>query len=130
MDERELFLAAVDAVNRADMGKVAEVVHPEIVFHPIRAPVSGDYYGVRGIEKFLADNAETFDMFEASYHEMRLLYDGRLFAAGKVRIRGRGGHVETVVETAGYATFRDGLVAGWHDYGDRAAALAALGLTE
>lgn len=128
MDERALFLAAVDAINRADLNAVAEVVHPEIVFHPVRAPVSGDYYGHSGIEKFLADNAETFDLFEVAYDDIRPLPDGRLFAAGKVRIRGRGGQVETVVDTAGYASFRDGLVNGWHDYGDRAAALAALGL--
>ena len=111
------------------MSAVEEVVHPEMVFHPIRAPVTGDYYGHRGIEKFLEDNAETFEVFEASYDDIRALDDGRLFAAGKVRIRGRGSHVDTVVDTAGYASFRDGLVCEWHDYGDRAAALAALGLT-
>jgi ketosteroid isomerase-like protein len=129
VDQREVFLAAVDGVNRADMARIEEVVHPEMIFHPIRAPVSGDYYGHRGVEKFIEDNAETFDVFEIAYDDMRMLDDGRLFAAGKVRIRGRGGHVDTVVDTAGYARFRDGLLCEWHDYGDRAAAKAALGIT-
>lgn len=129
MDERELFLAAVEAVNRSDMSRIEQLVHPEMVFHPIRAPVSGDYYGHRGIAKFLEDNAETFDVFEITYDEMRVLDDGRLFASGKVRIRGIGSHVDTVVDTAGYARFREGLLCEWHDYGDRAAAKAALGVT-
>ena len=129
MGERELFLAAVELINRGDTAGIEQVVHPEMVFHPIRAPVTGDFYGYKGIEKFLQDNAETFDVFEATYDEFRMLDDGRLFAAGKARIRGRGSHVDTEVDTAGYATFRDGRVSGWHDYGDRAAAKAALGIT-
>src|SRR3954462_4987228 len=104
------------------MSRLREVVHPEMVFHPIRAPIAGDYYGHTGIEKFLQDNAETFDVFEARFDEMRMLDDGRLFACGKTRVRGRGGHVDTEVVTAGYARFRDGQVCEWHDYGDRAAA--------
>jgi ketosteroid isomerase-like protein len=127
VDERELLLAAADALARGDLDAIADLTHPEIVFHPIRAAVTGDYYGHAGIEKFVADNAETFDVFEISYEEFELLDDGRLYAAGTARIRGRGGHVDTKVVTAGIATFKDGLIAGWHDYGDRAAALEAAG---
>jgi ketosteroid isomerase-like protein len=129
VDERELLMAAVDALNRGDMAKLVELVHPEAVFHPIRASITGDYVGHEGIGKFLADNAEAFDRFELAYDEFRLLADGRLFASGTARIRGRGSHAESVATTAGYAAFRDGLVIEWHDYGDRAAAMAALGLT-
>ena len=116
-------------LNRGDTVGIEQVIHPEIVYHPIRAAVTGDYYGHRGIEKFIEDNAETFDVFEVSCDEFQMLEDGRLFVGGKARIRGRGGHVETVIDTAGYVTFREGLIIGWHDYGDRAAAKAALGIT-
>ena len=128
MDERRLFLTAVDAMNCGDLPRLRDLTHPQFVFHPIRAAVTGDYLGHDGIEAFLLDNAETFEAFTVDYDELEELPDGRLFAAGKVRIRGRGSHVDTVVVTAGYATFRDGLLAGWHDFGDRETARAAVGL--
>jgi ketosteroid isomerase-like protein len=129
VDERELIDAALEALNRADVDAFLAVAHPEIVYHPIRAAVTGDYYGHRGLEKFLEDNAETFDVFQVRIDEMRMLDDDRMYVSGTARIRGIGGHVETEIETAGYARFRDGLICEWHDYGDRAAAKAALGIT-
>jgi hypothetical protein len=129
VDEREAFLAAIDSLNRGDPSRMVELVHPEIVLRPLRAPISGDYYGYSGVEKLFADTAETFEIFEITYDELRMVDDGRLYAAGKVRFRGRGGQVDTVVDTAGYARFRDGLLCEWHDYGDPAAAKAALGIT-
>jgi ketosteroid isomerase-like protein len=129
VSERELLLAAIDALNRRDADGLCAVAHPELVFHPIRAAVAGDYYGHRGMEEFLEDNAETFDIFEVGIDETRMLDDGRMFVSGKAHVRGIGGQVDTVVDTAGYMRFRDGLISEWHDYGDRAAARAALGLT-
>ena len=129
MDERDVFLSAIDGLNRGDTSAMTELVHPDVVLRPLRAPMSGDYHGHRGVEQLFADTAETFEVFEVTYDELRMLDDGRLYAAGKVRFRGRGGQVDTVVDTAGYARFRDGLMIEWHDYGDRAAAKAALGIT-
>jgi hypothetical protein len=128
--EGELFLAAVDALNRGDVARMNGILDPEFRFHPIRAGMTGDYLGLEGIEQFLADNAETFDRFHAEYDDIRVLDDGRLFGSGTVRIRGRGSQVDTFVVSAGIATFRDGLCTGWHDYGDRDAALAAAVLSE
>jgi ketosteroid isomerase-like protein len=119
-----VFRAAIDALNRADLDALRELVHPELVFHPLRAEMSGDYIGHAGIEAFLADNAETFVSFEVHYDEIRPLPDGRLFACGEARMQGRSSSVPTVAVTAGYASFKDGLVSRWRDYGDRAAALA------
>jgi ketosteroid isomerase-like protein len=130
VNEQEVLLATTDALNRGDLSRCAELFDPECVLHPIRAPMTGDYHGYDGLVRFLADNKETFEVFEIGFDEFQLLDDGRLFAAGHVRIRGLGSKVDTVVETAGYATFRDGRVSGWNDYGDRTAALAALGLDD
>lgn len=58
MDERDLFLTSVDALNSGDLAAMPETVHPEFVFHPIRAEMTGDYDGFEGIEKFVGDNAE------------------------------------------------------------------------
>jgi ketosteroid isomerase-like protein len=129
VSERELLDAAVDALNRADVSSFCATAHPEIVYHPIRSAVTGDYHGHRGLEKFIRDNTETFDIFEVGIDETTMLDDGRMFVAGRVRVRGIGGRVDAVVETAGYLRFRDGLISEWHDYGDRATARAALGLT-
>jgi ketosteroid isomerase-like protein len=46
-----------------------------------------------------------------------------------IHIRGRGSGVETDVPTAVVATFRDGRVVSFKDYGDRDGAFAAAGLT-
>jgi ketosteroid isomerase-like protein len=129
LNEREVFLRAIDALNRGDTSGWLRSVHPEVVLRPLRAPMTGDYHGYRGVEKLFADTAETFEIFEVTYGQLQMLDDGRLYAEGKVRFRGRGGQVDTVVDTAGYAAFRDGLLFEWHDYGDRAAAKAALGIT-
>jgi hypothetical protein len=128
VDQREALVAATDALNRADIAALAELVHPEMVWHPIRAAVTGDYYGLAGMEKFLADNAETFDLFEVRVEEMERLDENRWYVGGTARIRGRGGHVDTTVATGGIATFKDGLVVGWYDYGDRTAAREGAGL--
>ena len=130
MNAREQFLVAVDALNNADVAEMQKLITPDFLFHPIRAPITGDYVGIEGLEQFLRDNAETFDRFNAEYDDLREMDDGRLFASGKVRIRGRGSQVDTFVTSAGMASFRDGLLAGWHDYGDREAALAAAGFAE
>ena len=128
MDQRELMLAGAEIVNRGERTRIPEVAHPEIVYHPIRAAVSGDYYGHAGIEKFMDDNDEMFDLFEVHVDEFVPLDADRLYVGGTARIRGKGSHVETTVVTAGIATFKDGLLIGWHDYGDRAAAREAAGL--
>src|SRR5262249_21015377 len=129
VERRELFLAAMDAFKRGDAEEVRRLTHPDFVLHPIRAGMTGDYHGHRGLERFNADNAETFEVFEPDYDEFAELEDGRPLATGSVRIRGLGSHVETQIATAGIAAFRDGLLAGWHDYGDRAAAREAAGFS-
>ena len=48
-------LAGDDAINRGDLEAALERVDPEVVFEPLRAPVSGAYYGLDGIRKFFAD---------------------------------------------------------------------------
>jgi ketosteroid isomerase-like protein len=127
-DQRELLLAAVDGASRGDTSRIAELAHPDMVFHPMRAAMTGDYYGPAGMVKFMADNAETFDHFEFHFDEIEQIDENLLYAAGTARVRGKGSQVDTTVITAGIVTFKDGLVIGWHDYGDRAAARAAAGL--
>jgi ketosteroid isomerase-like protein len=126
----EALRAGYDAINRSDLDAVLGLVDPEVVFEPLRAPVSGAYYGLGGIREFFADTAESFDRFHVEAPEMRDLGDGRVLAIGTMRARVKQGGVETEVTSAGIATFRAGRLLRWKDYGDKARALEAAGLRE
>jgi limonene-1,2-epoxide hydrolase len=117
-DPVEIFEAAVDALNRVDRTELERLVDPDIVFVPMRSAVTGAYIGHSGLEEFLADNEEMFELFHAEFDTLEPLPDGRLLSIGRIRVRGRGGEIETEVKTAGIASFRNGRMLSWHDYGD------------
>jgi hypothetical protein len=123
-DPVQIFREAVDALNRRDRGELQRLVDPEIAFVPMRSAVTGAYLGHAGLEEFLADNDEMFELFHADFDELEPLPDGRLLSIGHIRVRGRGGQVETEVRTAGIACFKDGRLLSWHDYGDERIARA------
>ena len=126
----EAFRAGEDAINRGDLEAALELVDPEVVFEPLRAPVSGAYYGPDGIRKFFADTADSFDRFRVEHRDIRDLGDDRVLAIGTMHARVRQGGVETEATSAGIATYRGGRLVRWKDYGDRAEALEAAGLSE
>ena len=125
-DPVKIFREAVDALNRVDRAELEKLIDPEIVFVPMRSAVTGAYIGHRGMNDFLDDNAEMFEYFRAEFDVLEPLPDGRLLSIGHIRVRGRLGEVETEVVTAGIASFRDGRMLSWHDYGDEATARAHL----
>jgi ketosteroid isomerase-like protein len=125
----ELFRRGTDALERGDMALVEELVDPDVIFEPLRAPVSGTYRGHEGIRQFIADTAESFDVFRFDRPEIRDLGD-RVLAIGTLHIRAREGGIETDVPTAGIATYRNGRLIHWKDFGDRRKALEAAGLSE
>jgi limonene-1,2-epoxide hydrolase len=126
-DPLEIFGAAVQALNDVDRAAIQRMVDPDIMFVPLRSAITGAYLGHQGIEAFLAENEARFDLFRAEFDELRPLPDGRLLAVGHICLRGRGSVDETRYPTAGIATFRDGRLSSWRDYGSEAAALAAAG---
>jgi ketosteroid isomerase-like protein len=119
----EAFLRGVDAMNRLDATAVLEMVDDETVFEPLRSATEGAYIGPEGMRGFLADTAETFEMFKVSYTDIRDLGDERLLAIGSLRMRGRGSGVESDVPSAAVVQFRDGVMQEFKDYGDAAVAL-------
>jgi ketosteroid isomerase-like protein len=123
----EIFSAAVDALNRVDMEGLERWVDPRVAFIPRRSAVTGAFIGHDGVREFLADNARRFDEFRAEFEELRPLPDGRLLSLGWIHVRGKGGHGQTRYRTAGIATFRDGKLASWRDYGTDEAAIEAAG---
>jgi ketosteroid isomerase-like protein len=121
----ELFLRGTDAINRLDAAALMEMVDERSVFEPLRSATEGAYVGPEGMRRFLADTAETFDLFKASYPDVRDLGDGRLLAIGTIRMRGRESGVETDVATAAIVEFRDGVVVRYKDYGNAQLAVEA-----
>ncbi len=123
-----LFLRGTDAINRLDAAALMEMVDERSVFEPLRSATEGAFVGPEGMRRFLADTAETFDLFKATYPEVRDLGDGRLLAIGTIRMRGRESGVETDVATAAIVEFRDGVLVRYKDYGEAQLARKAAGL--
>jgi ketosteroid isomerase-like protein len=126
----ELFLRGTDAMNRLDANTLLDMVSERTVFEPLRAQTEGAFVGPEGMRRFLADTAEAFDLFKATYPDIRDLGDGRLLAIGTLRVRGRTSRVESDVPLAVVAEFRDGMLLRFKDYGDARLALEAAGLTD
>lgn len=127
-DHIEAFLRGVDAINRGDVTAVLETVDEDTVFEPLRAQTEGAFVGPEGMRRFLADTAETFDLFKALYPDVRDLGDERLVAIGTIRMRGRGSGLEDDVPSAAIVEFRNGLLVHYKDYGDARVALEVAGL--
>jgi uncharacterized protein len=127
----EAFRRGTDALEsgRVDAALLEELIDPDVVFEPLRAPVSGVYRGHEGIRQFIADTAESFDVFRFDRSDIRDLGD-RVLAIGTLHLRARQGGIETDVPTAGIATYRNGRLIRWQDFGDRRKALEAAGLSE
>ena len=118
----------MDAMNRLDVTALLDLVDESSVFEPLRSATEGAFVGPEGMRRFLADTAETFDLFKASYTDVRDLGEGRLLAIGTLRMRGRSSGVESDIPTAAIVEFRDGVLVHYKDYGDARLALKAAGL--
>jgi hypothetical protein len=126
----QAFLRGVDAINRLDVDVVLGFVDEKTVFEPLRAQTEGAFVGVEGMRRFLADTADTFDLFKASYTDLRDAGGERLVAIGTIRMRGRGSGAEADVLSAAVVEFRDGVMRSYKDYGDARLALQEAGLRE
>jgi ketosteroid isomerase-like protein len=123
----EAWRRGIEALNRGDVDDMLRLAAEEVVFLPARSAVEGGYHGHDGLRRFLADNAENFEVFQVDLHEVRDLGD-RVLAIGTIRIRGRRGGVETDIPMAGVATYQDGKMTRWEDFRERRGALDAVGL--
>jgi ketosteroid isomerase-like protein len=127
-DNVDAFRRATDAMNRGEVD-IPKLVHPEAVFEPLMSGTEGAFIGHEGMRRFLADTEDMFEIFQASYTEVRDLGE-RVLAIGSIRMRARGSGVETDVPTAAIVEYRDGLLWRYKDYGQARQALTAAGLRE
>ena len=123
----DIFRRGTEAINAG--GLELESIHPEVVFEPLRSRTEGAFVGHEGMHRFMADTEDMFEVFHASYPDVRDLGD-RVLAIGSIRMRGKVSGVETDVLSAVVAEFRDGLVWRFKDYGDARSALRAAGVRD
>jgi ketosteroid isomerase-like protein len=124
----ERFWKGIDAMRRGDIEALLDEVSEDVVWIAARSAVEGAYHGHDGLRRFLADNAENFEVFEPDFTEVRDLGD-RVLAFGSFHIRARGSGVDTNFLVAGIATYRDGKLVRWEDFRERHLALEAAGLS-
>src|SRR5690242_8996929 len=69
----ENFRRGSDALERGglDGALIEELIDPDVIFEPLRAPVSGAYRGYEGIRQFIADTAESFEVFRFDRPDIR-----------------------------------------------------------
>jgi len=124
------FVASAEAFNRRDL-MLFTFFDPEVQFEPQQAALQGTYVGHEGIVEWLKDLAEHYDPESGHIHlvDVRDLGDS-VFATGTLRFAGKASGIQTEVPLAIVARFREGRMTHFKDYGDKAEALEAAGLSE
>jgi ketosteroid isomerase-like protein len=118
-----------EAIKSGNLDAVFDEVAEDVEWIAARSAVEGTYRGHAGLRRFMADTAESFEVFEPEWHEVRDLGD-QVLAIGAIHIRARGSGVDTEIPAAGIATYRDGKLTRWEDFRERRLALEAAGLSE
>jgi ketosteroid isomerase-like protein len=132
------FLEMSERFNRLGAAAGAEGVRdylqlmdPEVRFEPQQAALQGTYVGHQGVVKWLMDMAEHYepDSGHVEYTDVRDLGE-QILAIGTLSFTGKASGIQTAVPVAIVARFREGRLLHFKDYGDRAVALEAAGLSE
>ena len=125
----ERFRRGAEAIRSGDLDAVLGEVADDVEWIAARSAVEGPYRGHAGLRRFMADTAESFEVFEPEWHELRDLGD-RVLAIGTIHVGARGSGVDTKLPSAGIATYRAGRLTRWEDFRERRLALEAAGLSE
>jgi ketosteroid isomerase-like protein len=120
---------AAEGFNREALRGLLGVMDPEIQFQPQQSALQGAYVGHEGVQQWLADLAAHYATGIVKIANIRDLED-RVVALGTLHFTGRGSGIETEAPVAIVASFRNGLIIDFTDYGDRDRALEVVGLSE
>ncbi len=108
---------------------------PEIAFEPHLAGVRGNYGGHNGIREFMpdafpfSDSGQDVRIERTQQGDIRDLAD-RVLALGTFELHWRESGMDLEVPFGIVATIRGGLIVHLKDFGNRAQALEAAGLSE
>jgi ketosteroid isomerase-like protein len=121
---------SIELFNRYDIEGVIALMDPAVRFEHRMAELEGEFTGPDAVKGWFADLSEAFDSWTIECDDFRDLGDDRVLALGTVRAVGKGSGVEAEVPYTVLATFGDGLLTHFIDYGDKHAALEAARLVE
>jgi ketosteroid isomerase-like protein len=123
------FVEATQAFNRGDVEAWLGLYDTEVVFEPRVAEMEGAYVGRDGIRAFITNIGDLYERFEVRLHDVRDRGE-RVLALGSAISIGKGSGIEQETPLAIVASYRNGLVTDFKDYGDKVRALEAVGLSE
>jgi ketosteroid isomerase-like protein len=122
-----------EAVGRGDRESTARLIHPEVEWHTMAAPLLG-VEAVRGRDEtvsFIFDRIpEGIEDFKPTVDRISELPDGRLIAVGHYAGRGVSSGAAIEITSAAIYRFEGGMIASFQDFASEAEALQAAGLGE
>jgi ketosteroid isomerase-like protein len=123
------FVKATEAFNRGDVEAWLEQYDTQVVFEPQVTAMEGPYVGHDGIRAFITTIGDLYERFQVHLQEVRDLGE-RVLALGTASAIGKRSGIEQETPLAIVASFRDGRITHFRDYGDKDQALEAAGLRE
>jgi ketosteroid isomerase-like protein len=125
----ERFKEYIERFNGGDVEGALRYAHPEIRFEHRLAELQADVTGIDAVRDWFAAATQIFDRWRIDCDDIRDLGD-RVLALGTVRAVGKASGVEVEMPYTVVATFRNGLVARFTDYGDSPQSRRAVGVAE
>jgi ketosteroid isomerase-like protein len=125
----DLWVEGIEAYNRGDIEAVLGRMDPDVKFEHRLAALQGKFAGVEAVRKWLLDAREHLEAGQIDCSDVRDLGD-RVLALGTLRAIGKGSGAVVELPYTVLATIRDGRITHFIDFGDRAKALEAAGLSE
>jgi len=122
------FLAGAEALNRGNVERFLEEYDEDVVFEPQASQMEGAFVGPDAVKEFVTGLLDVFE-FRANFSDVRDLGD-RVLAIGTQTTIARGSGIEQESPLAIVATYRNGLITHFKDYGEKELALEAAGLSE
>lgn len=128
MNNAELARAGFEAFNRGDADFIAQFLHPDIEVHNSdEVGQGGTYHGRDGYQEWIRDWMDAWEEFRIAVEEVEEVDEHNFLVHCDQHGRGQGSGVEVTRHVVFLLTLQDGLAKRLHIYGDREAALAALG---
>ena len=123
------FLEGAEAFNRDDIEAGLEIYDPDVILETQASEMEGAFVGHAGVREFIASIDDHYEEIQIDYSDVRDLGD-RVLALGTMRTVGKASGMTQETPLAIVASFRDGRITAFKDYGDRDRALEAAGLAE
>jgi ketosteroid isomerase-like protein len=127
----ELTQAGYEAFNRGDIDGPLAICAPDVEWHDAAAPLdTSAVTGKDAVRAFFETVMEPWEEIRREPDEIIDIGGDRVLVLFTQSVRGKGSGIEVDAQAGDLLTFREGRLARWIGYTDRAQALAAVGLSE